>query len=166
MVRGKSSEARNLKTRKILRRRGATLVEFSIVLPVFLLLVFGIIEYGRLQMTVNLLKNACRQASRLGTTEGVSTSQAITRVTQILGPAMNTDDVTVLVKDASVFDGDGALPVTSSDYAALPTLELTDAEPRQLFLIRADIAYNDIALIPWQWMDGMVISGQAIMRHE
>ena len=162
----KSSEARDLKTRKTLRRRGATLVEFSIVLPVFLFMVFGIIEYGRLQMTANLLKNACRQASRLGATEGVSTTQAVARATQILGPAMDANDVTILVKDASVFDGDGELPTSSGDYAALPTLELADAEPRQLFLVRADIAYNDIALIPMQWMDGMIISGQAIMRHE
>ena len=155
-----------MKTRNTLRRRGATLVEFAIVLPVFLLLVFGIIEYGRLQMTVNLLKNACRQASRLGTTEGVSTSQAIARANQILGPAMDTNDVTILVKDASVFDEAGDLPENSSDYVALPAIELAEAEPRQLFLIRADIAYNDIALIPMQWMEGMVISGQAIMRHE
>jgi len=45
-------------------RRGATAVEMSIALPVFLMLVFGIFDYGRLFMTRHMMDSAVREATR------------------------------------------------------------------------------------------------------
>lgn len=42
------------------RRRGQTLVEFALVLPLLLLTVLGVIEFGRLFYGVNTLQNAAR----------------------------------------------------------------------------------------------------------
>ena len=64
------------------------------------------------------------------------------------------------------FDSGGTLPSTASEFAALPDLSLENAEPRQLFLIRASIPYNDIAFIPFTVLEGVTLSGQAFMRHE
>ena len=147
-------------------RRGTTLVEFAMVLPVFFTFVFGIVEYGRLQLATNMLKTACRNGARLGSTESVTTADAKTRVEEILAAAFDTTHLTVIVKDASVFDTAGPYPASASEFAALGDIELDDAEPRQLFLIRATVAYNDIALIPFSVLNGVQLSGQSLMRHE
>ena len=48
------------------RRRGQAVVEFALVLPVFLLMLFGAIEFGRAYYTVHLLTNAAREGARMG----------------------------------------------------------------------------------------------------
>jgi Flp pilus assembly protein TadG len=45
-------------------RRGAAVVEFAIVAPVFFILVFGMIEYGRMVMVQQILTNATREGAR------------------------------------------------------------------------------------------------------
>ena len=46
-------------------RRGQTLVEFALILPVFLLLLMGIFDFGRAVYAYNTISNAARQAVRL-----------------------------------------------------------------------------------------------------
>jgi Flp pilus assembly protein TadG len=45
--------------------KGQNLVEFALVVPMLLLLVFGIAEFGRAWMTQNILTGAAREAVRL-----------------------------------------------------------------------------------------------------
>ena len=71
---------RLLNAKRNARRRGTTTVEFALILPVFLIFVFGLMEYGRAQMIANMLQNSCRDAARWGSTEGVSTSEVEQRV--------------------------------------------------------------------------------------
>jgi Flp pilus assembly protein TadG len=53
--------------RKTFRRRdGQAVVEFALVLPVFILLVFGAIEFGRAYYDLHLLTNAAREGARRG----------------------------------------------------------------------------------------------------
>jgi Flp pilus assembly protein TadG len=47
------------------RRRGAALLEAALVLSFCLYFMLGIVEYGRLLMTRQLLENAAREAARL-----------------------------------------------------------------------------------------------------
>jgi len=148
------------------KRSGTTVVEVAVILPVFFAFVFGLVEYGRLQMVNNLLKTACRTASRQGSTEGVSTAAVEARVAEIMSAAIDTSNLTVVVKNAGVFDDGGSLPTTASDYTALPDIELADAEPRQLFLVRASVSYNDFALAPFTILSGATFHGQSFMRHE
>ena len=49
--------------------RGQTLVEFALVLPVFLLIVFGLIDVGRLVYTNSALSQAAREGARLAAAE-------------------------------------------------------------------------------------------------
>ncbi len=46
-------------------RNGQTLAEFALVLPVLLLLIFGIIEFGRIVYIYNTLSDAARQGARV-----------------------------------------------------------------------------------------------------
>ncbi len=45
--------------------RGQALVEFALVLPLFLLLIFGIVDAGRLIFTYNTVANSARDAARV-----------------------------------------------------------------------------------------------------
>ena len=46
------------------RRRGATLVEFGLVVPVMFLFIFGLIEFGRIVMVKQSVTNAAREGCR------------------------------------------------------------------------------------------------------
>ena len=48
---------------------GAAMVEFAIVLPVLLLIVFGIVDFGRALFTLNNLTAAVREGARLASTQ-------------------------------------------------------------------------------------------------
>src|SRR5438132_12269139 len=65
-------------------RRGAAAVEFAIVLPVFVILVFGMIEYGRMVMVQQVITNASREGARRAVLDGATTSSVQTAVTSYL----------------------------------------------------------------------------------
>ena len=44
--------------------RGQALVEFALVLPIFAIMLFGIIDFGRYVFTANSLNNGAREAAR------------------------------------------------------------------------------------------------------
>jgi Flp pilus assembly protein TadG len=47
------------------KRRGAAAVEMAFVFPLFMLLVLGIVEFGRYMMVGQLLTNASREGARM-----------------------------------------------------------------------------------------------------
>lgn len=152
-------------------RRGTTVVETALVLPVFLLFVLGLIELGHAQLVKHVLRASCRQAARMGTTEGKTTANVRTRVLEVLGTVVDADSVEVFVKDASPYDAGGTPPEGGSELEALADIELSEAEPRQLFMVRAKIEYGDVAIVPnipylGAFLDDVVLEGQAFMRHE
>ncbi len=54
------------------RAQAQGMVEFALALPVFLLLVLGVIEFGRLLMTYSAIYTASREAARYGAAVGLS----------------------------------------------------------------------------------------------
>lgn len=52
-------------TRRRDRERGQTLVEFALILPVFILVLMGIFDLGRAVYAFNTISNASREAVRL-----------------------------------------------------------------------------------------------------
>jgi Flp pilus assembly protein TadG len=76
---------RRVATRRV-ARRGASAVEAAIVMNVFLLFLFAIMEFGHFVMTKQLMDNAARDGARLAATgQGtVTTAQVQALVTQEL----------------------------------------------------------------------------------
>lgn len=75
---------------------GAAMVEFAIVLPLLLVLVLGIIDFGRALFVLNNLTNAAREGARFGATriEPPPTNGAVqtavrNRVTQYVNGAIS-----------------------------------------------------------------------------
>ena len=68
--------------------RGNALIEFALVLPVLLLVLFGITELGRMIMTTNVLNTASREGARLAAVSSMSDSLSVrARVTEVLSAA-------------------------------------------------------------------------------
>src|SRR5688572_16558794 len=65
-------------------RRGAAVVEFAIVAPIFFLLIFGMIEFGRVVMVQQLLTNASREGARLGVLNDSTSTQVKDKVVSYL----------------------------------------------------------------------------------
>ncbi|TFH37578.1 MAG: pilus assembly protein [Anaerolineales bacterium] len=57
---------------KAQRNRGQTLVEFALILPAFLMLIMGIVEFGRLVINYAGVASSSREAARYGATVGVN----------------------------------------------------------------------------------------------
>lgn len=74
---------------KILRnKRGSAVLEFALVLPILLLILFGITEFGRAIMTTNVLNSAAREGARLAAVSELGDSLAVrARVEEVLNAA-------------------------------------------------------------------------------
>jgi Flp pilus assembly protein TadG len=152
--------------KRALRRRGTATVETAVVLPVYLVLLFGIAEFGHAQLVLNVLNSGCRNAARIGSTEGTDTADVVAKVQQTVGTAVPVNKISIYVKDASVFDSGGTTPTTDAQLEALPNAEVASLDPRQMFMVRAKVAYNDIALVPLPFLSNLSLDSQSFMRHE
>jgi Flp pilus assembly protein TadG len=148
------------------QRKGTTAVEAAFVLPVFLMIVLGIVQICHAEMVAYVLRSACRNAARYGSASSITTAQTVTKANAILGCAINPSKVTLYVKNGDSFENSNTPPTSNAQYAALPDIELSTAEPRQLFAVRASVSYNDIAIIKLPFCSGLTITGDALMRHE
>lgn len=86
--------ARKPAARAAARRRmaGAAAVEFTLLFPLLLLLVFGVIEFGAALYDKSILTNASREAARAGVTvqcSGASCSTSYPSATTIKSVATN-----------------------------------------------------------------------------
>ncbi len=83
------------------RARGQSLVEFALILPVFLLIAFGTIDFG-LALDASLsVSNAAREGARLGTTQP-SVAAIESRVRAVAGRLNNaTLSISVSCKTAA-----------------------------------------------------------------
>jgi hypothetical protein len=147
------------------QRTGATLIEVAVIMPVFMIFVWGLIEFGHAFMVVNLLSSAAQRAAREGVADDVTTAQVIAKANSILSSAISLDDVTVMVKDASIFD-DSEADLSSIDYASLPNIELDDMEPRELFVVYIEVPYDNVSILPPEWVTGVTMRGMSAQRHE
>jgi Flp pilus assembly protein TadG len=68
-------------------RRGVAAVEFALVAPIFVALVFGIIEFGRMLTVQEILVNAAREGARAATLPGETDAQVTTVVSNYLTAA-------------------------------------------------------------------------------
>ncbi len=147
-------------------RRGATTVEMAIVLPTFLAFVFGIIQFGHAMWVNNLLRNAVRESARYGSTEGVTTAEVEASIRQMLNGVVDDQMLNIVIRDASIFDQQPDQPTDWESIGSLAPIELFDAKPRQLFVVRADCDLGNVALIPLPYVEGVLLCGQSFMRHE
>jgi Flp pilus assembly protein TadG len=125
-------------------RRGAAAVEFAVILPVFILLIFGMIEYGRMVMVQQVLTNASREGARRAVLDG-STAAEVQEVVQeylasgsISGANVNVDPP----NPSSAGSGD---PVT----------------------VTVSVPFNEVSWLPSpMYLGGRTLTASTVMRRE
>lgn len=101
-----------------------TTVEFAVVVPVFFLFVFGIIEIGRGLMVTHLLTNAARAGCREGVLEKKSTADITAAVNAVLnGQGLSGTSISVTVNDKSA---DASTAVSQDEITVVVTVPVAN----------------------------------------
>jgi Flp pilus assembly protein TadG len=108
------------------KRRGAAVVEFAIVAPLFFLLIFGMIEYGRMVMVQQVITNASREGARRAVLDGATATDVKTTVTNYLSSAGITG---------------------SADYVTLDPADPNSAGHRQPVTVEVSVPFADVSWI-------------------
>ncbi len=95
-----------LASRRPRRERGSAVVEFALVVPVLLILVLGIAEFGRAYQVQTMLSAAAREGARaMALQNSVSAARSTTRS---FFPALNLTDAQVAISPANCTVGQAA----------------------------------------------------------
>jgi Flp pilus assembly protein TadG len=78
------------------KRRGAAAVEFAFVAPVFFILIFGMIEFGRMVMVQQILTNASREGARKAVLDGSTATDVNNTVIALMADAKIAVDATYI----------------------------------------------------------------------
>jgi len=122
-------------------RRGAAVVEFAIVAPVFLTLMVGTLEVSRALVVQQLLTNASREGARVG-------SYDTTTSTSTISSAVNT-----------YLSNEGISGATTTVSPSPPS----SAADGQSISVTVSIAFNTVSWIPPFYLSGKTLSATSVM---
>lgn len=142
-----------------------TIVETAMIMPVFVLFLASLMEFGHFFLVRHMTNAAARKAANYGCAEGVTNSQVINKAKEVINAAYNSNKATIIVRDASVFDTPSVNPKTLN-YDSLPAVTLASAETSQFFLVQIKVPYKNVALLPPFWLKNASVIGRSVMRHE
>ncbi|OYW17607.1 MAG: hypothetical protein B7Z55_12175 [Planctomycetales bacterium 12-60-4] len=145
--------------------RGIVTVEVALIMPVFVLFLFAIMEFGHFCLVSHTLNAAARRGAHLGSFEDVTNAEVETKVKEIVGAVINPSKATITVRDASSFDS-ANFSASNIDYSSLPAVDLSTAEMGDCFIVRVTVPYDNVSLLPTFFVKGKTIVGQAATRHE
>ncbi len=138
------------------RRRGAAVVEAALVLPIFFVVVMGIIEFGRAFMVSQLLQNAARECCRKAVTGAYTTATVTSQMkselqTAGLDPTKLTVSVIVTVEPGN--------PAVSNN-------EVANATTKDLVAVTVTVPFSNVALVTGKYLQSKTLKGLCTMRHE
>jgi Flp pilus assembly protein TadG len=103
------------------------MVEFALIAPVFFLMLFGVMELGRLMYLDHNLANATREGARMAMVNGSRAQTPATDadiVTHVQGKAVGLTGVTVTVSGLGGELGDTVTVSSSADFQFLTNMIL------------------------------------------
>ena len=119
-------------------------MEFAVVAPLFFLLVFGMIEFGRMVMVQQVITNASREGARVAVLDGATTSEVDTAVANYLSSAS--------VEGAEVSVNPD--PPSSAGYGAPVTVVVS-------------VPFDQVSWLPSpMFLGGSTMSATTVMRRE
>jgi len=122
------------------RTRGQALVEFGLILPIFILLLVGIFDFGRAIYAYNTINNAAHEAVRVGIVDQNVTKIKARAVKHAVALGLASSDVTVRFLQSD-YTGDGV----TNDCAPGQLLPLG---PRIGCIIEVTVVYHYSAATP------------------
>lgn len=148
------------------RRRGesgASAVEFALIMPIFVMLVFGIIAFGIIFSQKLALGNSARQAARFAVVQERTCGEITTEVRNAATGtiAMNTDDIQVTVQRIPL-SGTATTVCTTTTSTAKPCEGAAEGSA-----ISVTTTYDSEVIIPLAVVDNSVtVTGEGIFRCE
>lgn len=94
------------------REFGQAIVEFALALPVFLVLVFGSIDFGRAVFDLNTITNGARQGARYGIISPNDLTGITNKVNAVAGPIGSGTTVTT---SCQLADNTGSVACSSAN---------------------------------------------------
>lgn len=138
------------------RRRGAAIVEAALVLPIFFMVVLGIVEFGRFFMISQMVQNSAREGCRKAVTGAYSNSTITSDIkSDLAAGGVKSADVTVTI----------AVTVDPSN-PAVANNDVSAATTKDLVAVTVSVPFSKIALIPGKYLQGKTLIGRSSMRHE
>jgi hypothetical protein len=129
------------------KRRGAAVVEFAVVAPVFFVMVFGLIECGQAIMVQQILTNAAREGARVAVLDSQTATHDL-----VVGK------VTTYLQNSGI----SGASVTIDPYE--PTTGAKYGEPVKVIV---QVSFNNISWMPSPWfMKTATLTGRSVMRRE
>lgn len=110
---------------KIRSERGAAMVEFALILPLILLLLFGVIEFGRAYNVKVQLTGAAREGARvvaLGGNEAASDARVVAAAPGLNSPTFGNGHTTVTQSCPPGATGDAKVTVSYPLQALTPLI--------------------------------------------
>jgi Flp pilus assembly protein TadG len=130
------------------REDGAAAIEFAIVTVLLLMIVFGILEYGRIYSQVEVLNGAAREGARAGAVQG--TKQDITNaIMSSAGPYSNQISNVQVTATADSQNGGSQAPASQDppcqDSSSSPAVVTQGGEVKVMFDYHAKV---NVGLLP------------------
>jgi Flp pilus assembly protein TadG len=131
-------------------RRGAVMAEFAIVLPVFILAIIGIIEFGRAVMVQQILVNAAREGARRAIITGATNDE----VTELVDNYLTNASLGAPGREIGILDSDDS------------ALDLEDANSHDLIKVVVTVPYDEVGVGIGSWFSGSTMGAVCQMRKE
>ena len=145
-----------------LRRRGAVAVEAALVLPMVVIFLFGILEYGRYVMTLQMMTNAAREGAHYALTH----TQPVTIAGTTYGNA--TSDVTTIINKglAGQSLASQSVQIYCSDSIGTNIGLWTDTQVGQCVCVRITGNYQMLMANMFYLPANIPVVAQSVMRSE
>jgi Flp pilus assembly protein TadG len=128
----------------------------ALVLPVFLLIVMGIIEFGRAMMVGQLLTNGARHGARRAIIAGSSNTSVETDIHDFLTSTLGIPSSEIAV----------AIEVEAGPGNPDPADNLAVAQPKDLVKVTVTVPFDEVAYLAGNFLSGTNLRGHCAMRHE
>jgi Flp pilus assembly protein TadG len=94
--------------------RGQALVEFSLILPIFLLMIFALVDFGRMFFSWQIVTNAAREGARAAAVQGTNAQVQNAVLASFCNPAPSNCALPLgdVSQSATNVQGDRGEPVT------------------------------------------------------
>lgn len=132
------------------------MVETALVLPIFVLIVLGIVEFGRAFLVANMLAESARHGARIailpGSTNSAIVAEVKSRVSELASVNGEFVDVDVTVTPHPQNVGSNG--------------SLSDAQKRDLVTVVVAVPFSKVNVMPIEWLKSTDLKGSCSMRHE
>lgn len=131
------------------------MVEMAVCFPIFMLMLLGIIEFGRALMVSQLLTAAARQGCREAIIDGATNSsvEAEIKSSVVNMVGCRNADITVAIAVTSIADGSEVPDVSGASQRDLVEIDIT-------------VPFDAVSYASGRFLTGQTLRGQCAMRKE